>query len=88
MSKKIKFLLVVGGITATATAGTVSASTAALAGASGTAGAVAISSEIATVGSIVDGGMVMGAIITTITAAAPVAVLGTVAYGLFKFFED
>ena len=35
--------------------------------------------------SSVIGGIATGAIIT---AAAPVAVLGTGAYGLFKFFED
>jgi hypothetical protein len=40
---------------------------------------------MATIGSAVGGGMAAGAVIT---AAAPVAAVGLLAYGVFKFFED
>jgi hypothetical protein len=79
---------VVGGSAATimsATAGTTGAALASVAGASGTAGAAAISSGMAAIGSAVGSGMAAGAIMT---AAAPVAVVAAIAYGLFKLFED
>ena len=79
---------VAGGSAATimsATAGTTGAVWASLAGASGTAGGAAISSGMAAIGSMVGGGMAAGAVIT---AAAPVAAVGAIAYGLFKLLED
>lgn len=79
---------VVGGSAATimsATAGTTGAAIASAAGASGLAGGAAISSGMAAVGSAVGGGMAAGAIIT---AAAPVAAIAAIGYGLYKWFED
>jgi hypothetical protein len=40
---------------------------------------------MASVGGLVGGGMAAGAIIT---AAAPVAAVAAIGYGLFKLFED
>jgi hypothetical protein len=40
---------------------------------------------MASIGSVVGGGMAAGAVIT---AAAPIAVGAAVIYGLFKLFED
>lgn len=79
---------VIGGSAATimsATAGTTGAALASMAGASGLAGGAAISSGMATIGSVVGGGMAAGAVIT---AAAPFAAIAAIGYGLFKFFED
>jgi len=79
---------VIGGSAATimsATAGTTGAALASAAGASGLAGGAAISSGMAAVGSAVGGGMAAGAIIT---AAAPIAAIAAIGYGLFKLFED
>jgi hypothetical protein len=39
---------------------------------------------MASIGSVVDGGMAAGAIIT---AAAPIAAAAAIGYGLFKWFE-
>lgn len=47
-------------------------------------GATGITSGLAGLGSLFGGGMVTGLVVT---AAAPV-VFGTVAYGLYKWFED
>ncbi len=79
---------VVGGSAATimsATAGTTGAALASVTGASGTVGGAAISSGMATIGSFVGGGMAAGAVIT---AAAPVALIAAVSYGLFRYFQD
>lgn len=79
---------VVGASAATimsATAGSTGAALAATAGATGTAGGAAIASGMASIGSLVGGGMAAGAIIS---AAAPVALVGAIGYGLFKLFED
>ncbi|MFA0171094.1 hypothetical protein AB4424_13810 [Vibrio splendidus] len=79
---------VIGGSAATimsATAGTTGAALAATAGTAGTAGGAAVASGMASVGAAVGGGMATGAIIT---AAAPVAAIGAIGYGLFKLFED
>jgi len=48
-------------------------------------GGAATASGMAAIGATVGGGMAAGAILT---AAAPVAAIGAIAYGLFKFFED
>jgi hypothetical protein len=40
---------------------------------------------MASIGSVVGGGMAAGAIMT---AAAPVAAIAAIGYGLFKLFED
>ena len=50
-----------------------------------TAGGAAIASGMASVGATVGGGMAAGAIIT---ATAPVAIIGAIGYGLYKWFED
>lgn len=79
---------VVGGSVAvimSATAGRTATSLSALAGASGTFGGAAISSGMATIGSVVGGGMTAGSILTT---AVPVAIVGALIYGVVKIFED
>ena len=63
------------------TAGTTGAALAATAGATGTAGGAAVASGMAAIGSTVGGGMAAGAVIT---AAAPVAIVATLIYGMFK----
>jgi hypothetical protein len=40
---------------------------------------------MATIGSLVGGGMAAGAVLT---AAAPIAAVSLIGYGVFKFFED
>lgn len=59
--------------------------TAGTTGASGTFGGAAISSGMATIGSVVGGGMTAGSILTT---AVPVAIVGALIYGVVKIFED
>jgi len=71
--------------TSQAEAAGLSRSTTVGAGAAGLSGGAATASGMAAIGATVGGGMAAGAILT---AAAPVAAIGAIAYGLFKFFED
>jgi hypothetical protein len=61
-----------------------SVSTVAAAGAVGGLGAAGITSGLATVGSVVGGGMAAG---LAVTAAAPIAI-GAAAYGLYKWWKS
>ncbi len=67
-----------------ATAGTTGAALASTAGAAGLAGGAATASGMAAVGSVVGGGMAAGAIIT---AAAPIAAIGIIGYGISSLFD-
>lgn len=81
MKRKVKKSTIVAGTDTLATAGAAGITASAVVGGS----AAAITSGMATIGSVVGGGMAAGAVIT---AAAPFAIVGAVAYGIFKVFED